>query len=193
MLFDIPGKSEIKRNLLGSLEIALFMSEARTRFGGSYEEAQRSFFVPALLFPLTLLLVYCSPESAYKSAGNLALLYSLRLFINWALFLGAVYMIAQKINRKDYFFAFVSANNWITLPTSAVFIPVIWLLATGSYGWDALYPFMLCLLFYSYACTAFIAAHMLRIPWELAGFIAMIAMLINEGTLGFVDWIGNVI
>ena len=191
MIFDLPGKEESKRHLLGALEIALFMPEARARFNNDYNEARRSFLIPLLLFPLTLLLIYFSPESAHKSAGNLALLYGLRLLINWAVFLGVVYMIARKINRKDYFLPFVTANNWITMPTTAAFLPVIWMMTTGSHSWEELYPFMVCLLFYGYGCTAYIAAQTLRIPWELAGFIAVLAMTVNESTLNLVDWVGS--
>lgn len=184
-------KEELKRNLLGSLEVALFMPIARQRFGNSYDEAVRSFIVPILLFPLTLAAVYLFPQhdADNVSANTLAMLYSLRMAASWALFITAVYMIVREIDRRDLFYKFIIANNWITVPATAVFIPVAFMLLSGRYTWDELYPFMMCLMLYSYAFTAFMVAYILRVPWELAGFITFMGVTINNDTLDLVRWI----
>jgi hypothetical protein len=51
-------KTEIKRNLVGGLEVALFMPTAKRWFGDGVEEAVRSFTIPILLLPVSLLMVY---------------------------------------------------------------------------------------------------------------------------------------
>ena len=184
--------AEIKRNMLGGLEIALFMPIGRTRFGESRDEAIRSFIVPALLFPLTLLAVYLSPRGGgIDSANMISLLYSLRMLAVWVVFFGTVYWIARETDRKKYFYKFVIASNWLTVPASIVFIPVLWLLMNGTHTWQELYPFMICLLLYTYAFTAFMAAYVLRMPWELAGFITFIGMCVNDSTLKVLHWISG--
>lgn len=184
---------EIMRNLLGSLEVALFMPAARKRFGDSKEEAIRSFVVPILLFPLTLAAVYLYPKEAiaHNSANMLSLIYSLRMVAIWALFFGTVYWIAKEIDRKKYFYQFVIASNWLTVPATVVFIPVAWMLLAGIQTWEEIYPFMVCLLLYTYAFTAFMAAYVLRVPWELAGFIVFLGMAINNSTLDILYWVGD--
>lgn len=184
-------REELKRNLLGCVEVALFMSVARQRFGNSYDEAVRSFIIPILLFPLSLAAVYLypQPELAGASPNTIALLYSLRMATSWALFLSAVYMIVREIDRRDLFYKFIIASNWITLPATVVFVPVGWMLMSGAYTWAELYPFMVCLMIYSYAFTAFMVAYVLRVPWELAGFITFIGVLINDNTLDIVHWV----
>lgn len=183
-------KEELKRNLLGCLEIALFMPIARQRFGNSYDEAVRSFVIPILLFPLSLAAVYAYPADAVAGAdpNTIALLYSLRMAASWMLFMAAVYMIVREIDRRDLFYKFIIANNWITLPATLVFVPVGWMLMSGAYSWQELYPFMACLMLYSYGFTAFMVAYILRVPWELAGFITFIGVMVNDNTLQFVHW-----
>lgn len=183
---------EARRSLLGVLEIALFMPVGRTRFGDTKNEALRSFAVPVLLFPLTLLAVYMAPqEGPGGSAHTLALLYGLRMAVIWVAFFGTVYWIAREVDRRKYFYQFVIASNWLSVPATAVFVPVGWMLLTGTHGWQELYPFMVCLILYTYAFTGFMAAYVLRIPWELAGFIVFVGMCVNNTTLDLVHWVGD--
>lgn len=184
------SRDEIKRNLLGCIEVALFMPIARQRFGTSYDEAVRSFIIPILLFPLSLAAVYMYPQPAVAatSPNTIALLYSLRMAASWALFMAAVYIILNEFDRRELMYKFIIANNWITLPATLVFVPVGWMLMSGAYEWADLYPFMLCLMLYSYAFTAFMVAHVLRVPWELAGFITLVGIIVNDNTLELVHW-----
>ena len=48
-----------------------------------------------------------------------------------------------------------------------------------------------CLMLYTYAFTGFMAAYVLRIPWELAGFIVFLGMCINDTTLDILYWVGD--
>ena len=186
-------KDEIKRNLLGGLEIALFMPVARTRFGTNYDEALRSFFIPVILFPLTLLGVYLcpKPDLAGASVNMIALLYSLRMAATWALFLGSVYWITGHVGRREHFSQFVIAINWLQVPATVVFLPFLWMMLTGGHTWGELYPAIICVMVYTYAFTAFMAAWVLRIPWELAGFITMISFLINDYTGDILHMVGS--
>ncbi|HEY8191215.1 MAG TPA: hypothetical protein VIG74_02230, partial [Alphaproteobacteria bacterium] len=115
-------REEIRRNLLGSLEVALFVTSARSRFGSTPDEALRSFIIPVILLPVTLFAVYLSPrpELADQSANIIALLYVLRLFASWVMFLGSVYLLARNVDRNEYFCQFVTAANWLAVPATAI-------------------------------------------------------------------------
>lgn len=188
-------KEEIKRNLLGGLEVALLMPVARKRFGKTYDEAVRSFVVPILMFPFAMALVYAhpNPNLADASTNTIALLYSLRTFLTWALFLGSVYWIVKQIDRKEHFWQFVIATNWLAVPATVIFLPVVWMLLSGSHTWTELFPFMLSLVGYAYFFTAFAAAYILRLPWELAGFIVIISFMINDWTWQLLSFVGEVL
>lgn len=186
---------EIIKNLQGCLEVALLMPQARKRFSDDQKSALRSFIIPLLFFPVTLLAVYLYPANAIagQSANVIFLLYSLRLTATWALFLGAVYLIVREVDRKQYFYQFVTAVNWLTIPSMALLAPVAWLVISGAYTPQEIYPFASCLIAYSYFFTAFMASYVLRVPWELAGFITMVSMVVNNSTLDVVHWVGSVL
>lgn len=187
------AKGEIKRNLLGCLEIALLMRRGRDRFGDSYDEAIRSFIIPILVSPVILLIImlYPAPEISAVSRSALALLYALRMFAVTALFLGAVWWIVGELDRREYFLKFVTASNWLSIPATVMILPSLYLTFGGYYTWDELYPFTCIAVGYSYFFTAFMAAYVLRIPLELAGFITFIGYMVNTQTLNIMHWIGE--
>lgn len=187
------SRDEVRRNLLGTLEVALFMPESRTRFSPNADEAIRSFMIPTLLLPATLLLVYLSPrpELADSTANTIAFLYSLRMVMGWALFLGCTYWLAKSVNRKEYFCQFVAATNWLAIPATLIYLPVALMIASGAYTWTDLYPFTVCLTIYTYAFTAFMTAYILRVPWELAGFVAVISVMVNNYTSDLITFVGD--
>lgn len=186
-------KGEIKRNLLGCMEIALLMRKGRDRFGNNYDEALRSFIVPILLSPLVLLVImlYPAPDISDVSRSALALIYALRMFAVTALFLGAVWWIVGELDRREHFLQFVTASNWLSVPATVAILPVLYLVFNGHYTWDELYPFTCVLVGYSYLFTGFMAAYVLRIPMELAGFITFLSYAVNTHTLDIMNWIGR--
>jgi hypothetical protein len=155
----------------------------------------RSFIIPFLLFPLTLLAVYAfpKPELSDNSAHTIAMLFSLRTAATWLLFFGAIYWLTGEIDRRKHFYQFVTAMNWLTIPATVIFLPIAWYLYTGAYSWDELNAIMMSLMFYTYMFTAFMAAKILRIPWELGGFICMISILIDDSTNNLLYWVGSII
>lgn len=186
-------KGEIKRCLLGCLEIALLMRQGRSRFGNSYDEAIRSFIIPILVSPIVLLIImlYPAPEISEVSRNALALMYALRMAAVTAIFLGAVWWIVREIDRREYFLQFVIASNWLSIPATLMILPCLILAFNGSYTWQELYPFTCILMGYSYLFTAFMASCVLRIPMELAGFITFISYAVNTHTLDIMNWIGQ--
>src|SRR5690348_6747391 len=124
------SRDEIKRNLLGSLEAALFLPALKERFGNSPREAFISFLIPILMFPLTIPIIMLDPLKglADNSMNVVVMFYLLHTVLGWVLFFSCLYWILLRMKRHDYFFQFVIANNWLTVPTTLVFMPVIMLL-----------------------------------------------------------------
>lgn len=188
-MFD---KGEIRRHLLGSLETALFMPGGPERFCTSARAMKASFLIPVLLLPLTLVTVFSGHPLGVldmTSAQILTAIYSLRLFVYLALYCGLVYVMAKSTGRLDHFHRFVTANNWLTLPAAALMVPLLALFLNGAYGWSEVYPLMVFITLYSYAYTAFMAMYVMRVNWELAGFIAIAGMAIHQSSLGALKWI----
>jgi hypothetical protein len=186
---------EIKRSVGGSMEIALFMPGGCDKFGETSGEALRSFLVPILFFPLTIILFYVSPDPKLTTDSLLtvAALYGLRMLIAWIISLGAIYLVVSEINRKQYFFKFVTASNWLAVPSTTIVLPVLFMMYTGSRSGDELFIIAGILMLYSYAFTAFMATYVLRIPWELAGALIIASMIVNDRAMDIVYWINSAI
>ncbi len=188
----MAGKSSIKHNLLGCLETALFMPGGAERFCASRSSMLKSFLIPLLVLPLSLITVIAAhpdPELPPTAAKILIAVYSLRTVIYLSAFLGFVYVMAKTMDRLESFYRFVTANNWLALPAAVLMIPLVLLFVTGAYGWSEIYPLMVLVTLYSYAYTAFMASYVLRIPMELACFIAIAGMAINQTSLDVMKWL----
>src|SRR5262245_39651214 len=100
------NRGELRQNLTGCLEIALFMPRGAERFCATYSGMMKSFAIPLLLLPLTLLTVIAAhpnPALSTSSAQILIVIYSLRAFVYLGLFLGLVYCMARQMEREEYF------------------------------------------------------------------------------------------
>lgn len=175
-------KSEVKRNLLGALEIILFMPQARTRFGNTTGEAARSFFVPLMLMPLGVLMIYLQPEflNFKKFASVFTFIYCLQAAISLCAFVFFVSWICGRIGRREHFNQFVIALNWLTVPGTILLLPIFALLVSGAYSWDELKPLALCAVIYSYSYVAYMMKSVLRVPWEIGGFLAIVSFMMDN-------------
>ncbi len=184
-------RSELRQNLLGSLEVALFMRTGTGRFSASRESMKRSFMIPVVLLPLTVASVLAAhPEKLdIASMQALALIYTLRLFVYLAGFLALVYSMARSMDRLDSFYRFATANNWLTLPAAVIMFPVLALFLNGYYTWAEIYPLMVFMTLYSYAYTAFMTTYVLRVPFELACFVAIAGMALHQTSLEALKWV----
>ncbi len=188
-----PRPYYIRRNLLGCLETALFMKQGAERFSVSYEGMKRSFIVPFLVLPLsiaTMIAAHPDQNMGADSATFLAMIYGLRTVLYLVAFVAFSYFLAKGLDRMENFYRFTAANNWLVVPAALLMMPLSLAFMGGAYEWADVYPMMVCITLYSYAYTAFMAAHVLRIPMELAGFVAIASMAINQSALDLMKWIG---
>lgn len=188
-------QSSVAQNLLGCLDITLFMPTAQKRFSDTYESAVHSFFIPIFFFPLTLATVYMfpAPELANASTNTVAMLLSLRTAFTLLAFMGTVYWLASEIDRKKHFYQFVVASNWLTIPSTLAFLPLVFMTFSGGYSMEELHFVMMAIVMYTYGLTAFMAARILRLPMELGIFIAVINMGIDETATNIIHWVGGIL
>ncbi len=175
-------KAEVKRNLIGALEVALFIPDARKRFGNTTGEAVRSFFVPLLLLPIGVFMIYLQPEflNLKKFANGFTILYCFEAAISLCAFVFFVRWIAQKIGRLEHFNQFVIALNWLFVPSTLLLMPIFVMLLTGMHSWHELYPLSICAVVYTYSFMGYMAKCILRVPWEIGGFLAIVSLMIDS-------------
>lgn len=188
---DATSGFQLKNHLIGCLEAALFMPVCAKRFNSSSKAMKKSFLIPFMILPITLITVLSAHPHADITGGTQTLLmviYSMRLFIYLGVFFGIVYFMAKNMNRLEQFNQFVTANNWLTLPAAILTLPLLIAFINGYYSWADIYPLMVCITLYSYAYTGFMVTHILRIPWELACFIMVIGMAVHQTSLDVLKW-----
>lgn len=184
------NKIELRQNLLGSLEIALFMRRGTKRFADCAGSMKKSFIIPGLALPLTLAMVLgAHPEDLGNGISNILIaIYSLRLVMYLGLFLGLVYFAAKKMDKLSRFYRFATANNWLMLPAVLFMIVPVLGMITGHYSWAEIQPLVIITTFYSFACTGFMITHIMRVPWEIAGFAAVTGLAIHQTSLDMLKW-----
>lgn len=183
--------NSIKQNALGALEISLFLKKGANRFSSDNKSLKQSFLIPILLLPVTLITVfYAHPDGQLADGATqiLAMIYTLRLFVYLGLYLAFVYIMAKTLDKTAEFKRFVTANNWLTVPAACAMLPLLLMFLSGSHNWAEIYPMMVVVTLYSYAYSGFMIAHIMRIPYELAGFIAIAGMAIHQSSLTALKW-----
>lgn len=188
-----PKPFYIKRNLLACLETALFMKQGAERFSVSYIGMKRSFIIPFLVLPISIATMIAAHPEGNLSGGTmqaLAIMYGLRTVLYLAVFCTIMYFMAKNMNRMSNYCRFITANNWLVIPAAVLMLPLSLAFMGGYYEWAEIYPMMVCFTLYSYAYTAFMAAHVLRIPLELAAFVSICSMAVNQTALDVMKWLG---
>ena len=177
--------------LLGCFEICLFMAQGLKRFSREASSARWSFLLPLLTLPL--IVASAIMLSSGYSAVLLAGLHGLRLVLGFALFLAVVYLFCRHYERTDRFNRFICAYNWFHIPMFVLTVPMLFLMGFGfaTTGEIASYALFIALLGYIY--TGFIICHSLKIPWEMAAFIAIVCMAINQTMLDLLVFVRDTI
>jgi hypothetical protein len=174
------AKSEIKRNLLGCFEIAIFMSNGVGRFNGTKAVALKSLVLPVVLVPLIVI------ATAFLSRGLatevLIPLHVGRIIISMTVFWGIVYMLAKHFGRDQYFWRFVNVSCWVELIGALLTLPILFGILAG-YDFSVFESYAVFITVVGYIYSAFITTYVFRLPWELGGFVAIVGMGVNENLL----------
>lgn len=186
-------KGDLSRNFLGSVETAIFMKSGAGRFTQNNSSMKKSFIVPILaLLPATLVMVFSAyPEGALSDGARaiLALVYGARLVVYLAVFPALVYLLAKAVDRLDGFSRFVTAHNWLALPLGLLILPLAYMMADGSHSWAEIQPMLSMAMIYFSVYVAFMATYVMRMPWELAGFVAITGIAVHQTSLDILKWV----
>jgi hypothetical protein len=183
----------IQRNLLGCLEMMLFMPVGKTRFSANKSDAMRSFALYLVSFPLAIAIAFYTPIAGKlgQSLDSVAILYALNMILSTAGVFGVTYMLAKYAGKQENFFQFVNAFNWLVLPNLLAVVPIIYLVTSGQHSWEETRGLFFILSLYGSACMGFMITHTLRVPWQLGGAIAIAGMLIGDLSFRTIIQIGQ--
>ena len=180
---------------LGALECALFMKQGIPRFNGDLPAMMKSLLIPLAFLPLSFIGLYYSqgqrPELAAISYEYLALLFIGKTFFTTLLGLAMIYGFAKYYDRTQHFCRTITAGNWASIAPTLLFLPVLYSMSMGWHSWEEVYPVTIVFSIYTYALAGFILTFALKIPWEMAGFLAICGMAINETGFDVLYWLAS--
>jgi len=177
------SKKDIRNNLLGSFEIALLMPRGFKRFSDSRAAAMNSFKLLFFFVPLVLAVKYFLAET---QSVNTLLFYTPEILFTYVAFLGFVYLFAKQYERLEHFYKFITISNWFNVITIVLVMPVLVMLVIGAYPVEVFTSYAVFITLVGYFYTAYILTQVLRIPWELGGFVAICGMCLDQTTMDFV-------
>ena len=183
-------KKEWKYNLVGCMEIFLFMPAGVGRFKSSRSAAIKSFVVPIALLPI--LLAVMAAMSAGFSLGILLSLHMVRIILAAVLFFAVVYFLSKQFERQEHFYKFLNVVNWSNIPGMFLTLPILGALVMG-YDMTALESYAVFITIVGYVYLAFILTHCFRFPWEMGGFIAIVGLAIDQNLLDVTVYIRDLI
>ncbi len=180
----------LKTYLLGVFEISLFMKIGLDRFSGDLNSFLRSFYVLFLniaLIPISIPYLYAvDPNLQNMSLNSIIIIFIVKFILVIALLVTLSYYLCKFLKRQEYFVKYITVSNWASLIAVILYLPFIIMMAVGTYSFSDLAPYLILVSIYMYSLAGFIAKYVLQIPWELAAFIAILSMAINESSFELV-------
>lgn len=181
---------ELKNNILGGIEIFLFMPQGIERFSSERNDAIKSFLIPIFLLPTTLYAIVSLSEGyAWEWVVSL---HAVRIVLTILAFMMVIYFFSKQLGREEYFFRFLTLSNWLAVPGFFLMLPI-------SYGFWMGYNMSL---FESYAVfvtlvsclyCAFTLTYCFKVPWEMGGFIAIIGLAIDQNLFDLTIYIRDMV
>ena len=172
---------------------ALFMREGPERFGASWNEMLRSFWIVLINMIISLYsLQFMAPTEPKLEGLSLPLitsLYSGKTIIAVILGLLLTYAFAKYMKKMEYIFQYITSMNWAGLISTTLALPPLISVAAGFHTWLEIYPVLIVFALYGYAISAFIITRIFRVPWQLGGFLAICGMAINDTLFNILFWI----
>ncbi len=171
------SRKDIFNNLLGCFEVLIFMPAGLQRFKNSCEAAIKSFIIPLFLLPFTMLvMVALSSEYPWNL---LVFVHLVRILLTLIFALCAIYLLIAQFEKTEYFYRFLNVSNWSNISSMLLLSPVLFgfLVGADMASFEA-YSVFLTLLGVMY--SGFIITYSFKLPWQLGGFIAVVALAIDQ-------------
>lgn len=172
-------KQEIKQNIIGCLEIIIFMRTGVKRFQNvSRISAIKSFLIPVALLPLVFAVLVVTSKEGY-SVPFIISVHFLRIVVGAMIYLSLVYFLSKQLERQEHFCRFLVISNWLSLFDIVLVSPILFYIFTGA-DVTAIESYAVFITLVGYVYMAFIITHIFRVPWEMGGFLAIVGLAVDE-------------
>jgi hypothetical protein len=179
---------DIKKKLAGSFDLLMLFGRGIEAFSGKKRDALLSLVIPAALFPFSLVFSACYPPKGMEHGyplSQILMTVSLGGVISMVVSLALIAGLAWGFKKLDRFWLYLDASNWTGL---AIFIAMLPFILAAVMGWiqreemDRIFVIIQC---YLYVVTGCIFFRAFQVNWQLAGFMMIVILFVNQMTLEF--------
>lgn len=173
---------EMRNSFEGCLDIFLFRREGIERFDPSVAAMKRSFLVLAAVWPLSFAVDKMALHGLGRGGAETIFHYGAVTLLGLVAVLLSLYLICRLERRMDALPRWISIGNWMGIAVIALLVALPAVLAGP---WRESAPVLTGVLLagfavYIMACSAFVATHLLQIPWWRAALYMLGIFILQQ-------------
>ncbi|GEO82927.1 hypothetical protein ROR02_30580 [Pararhodospirillum oryzae] len=154
--------------------------------GATRGDAARSFWAAFVLLPLFVL--YTGLEALERGPGlNLGLFGAVKIehyVLGWVLYPVIMDFVSRLLDRRDAYYRWLTAYNWVQVPIMAAFLPLVLLAALGLAPADALTLLNGIVFLAMSIVLGFVARHGLFLPLSSTIGVVVLDLVVGEAVHG---------
>jgi hypothetical protein len=173
---------EARKCLKGAFDLVFLFGRGINVFDPGVPAMMRSFWLPVLTYPL--LPVYAVMYEPKGMEGFPAMQVVTTVTIHFVLsyvgFLSLAALLAKAMGVAARVPLFITASNWVGIAALAVTFPFMLAAVMGWIPREEMDRLFVIIGIYFYVVTGCVAFRALKVNWQLAGFIAIVSLLVSE-------------
>lgn len=182
--------------LKGTFDLLLLFGRGIKPFEkeGTFRDAMMSLWIPVLMTPLNFLAAYIHrPEGLEEvSYGTVAIITGGMGVLGFIAGTLLSYLFAVAMDRKDRFWLWFQAGNWMILPFNIIVTPVLAIAAADIFEKAEMDRVLTAITYYGVIVSGCVAFRALKIGWEMAGFFACMMVFSMQQIWNLMFWLNGV-
>lgn len=191
---DTAGAT-VREKVRGTFDLFLLFGRGIKPFEkeGTFKHAMRSLWFVALSMPLGYLSAYIHHPEGLADAPfkDVAIIITGFGILSFIVGIAISYLFAIVMGKKDRFWLWFQAGNWMTIPNLAVGLPVIAVAALDHYPRQDIDNILTLLLYYGVLVNGCLCFRALKIGWEMAGFFTCMSVFIAQQIWNIMFWMNG--
>ncbi|HYD19389.1 MAG TPA: hypothetical protein VEF76_13010, partial [Patescibacteria group bacterium] len=146
------------------------------------------------IIPLNFYAAYVHPapgleDKPYRIVANIV---GGHILLSFLLGTALGYLFCWAFDRRERFWLWFNTGNWMTVPVTAVSIPILLLAVFGHHDKGDIERALTIVLYYGVLVNACVAWKAFKVDWTLAGFFACMSIFVAQQVWNFMFWVNDV-
>ena len=186
----------VKQKIIGTFELFFLFGRGIKPFEkeGTRAHALRSIWIPVAATPLAFYAAYLHPAEGLEKEpySTVASVLAGHMLLTFIIGSGLGYIFCWAFDRRERFWLWFHAANWMTVPNLVISIPVLALAVLGSHEREVMDRALSVVLYYGVIVNACVAFRAFKVDWTLAGFFACMSIYVAQQIWNLMFWLNDV-